>query len=110
MEAFTDIQILRIILCLAVVIAGVEFYIFVWFFKKGYKNLKLITDATASLLRSEMLHIYNECDRRGWTTPEEIRAFEACYKPYHAFGYNDVGDKLNEALKRLPMQTRLDNS
>ena len=80
-------------------------YFIGWYLKVGRKKTKLIKDATAALLRSQMLQICNECKKRGFTTIEDMHSFQCCYKPYHALGFNDVGDKLNREMQALPFKS-----
>ncbi|MCF0140952.1 MAG: hypothetical protein HUJ78_02870 [Mogibacterium sp.] len=80
-------------------------YLFVWYEKFGKKKLQTFKDAAAALLKAQMLNIYNECNKKGYTTTADLQSFESCYKPYHDMGLNDVGDKLHESMKALPMKT-----
>ena len=79
-------------------------YFLGWYLKVGRKKIGLIKDATSALLSAQMLQICNECKRRGSTTIEDLHAFQCCYKPYHALGFNDVGDKLNKEMQELPLK------
>ena len=96
---------LQFIVCvLGIAIIG-GIYFIGWYLKIGRKKVNLIKDATSALLRAEMLQIANECRKRHYTTLEDMRSFEACYKPYHAMGFNDVGDKLHKEMQDLPLKS-----
>ena len=75
---------------------------FVYFVKRAYKKQKATDNGLQSLLRSEIIRVYDKALERGYCPIYAKEALEHSYTSYKDLGGNGVIDNLYDSVMRLP--------
>lgn len=85
----------------------------VWVFLLELIKSKTASKSTHKQMLIGLAHdrIYSQCDKylkRGYVTLDELENLEYLYNPYKGLGGNGTGERLYEAVNRLPHEEKED--